>query len=115
MQKTFRELVFENLLPNAIRAGVPYDKFWHMTPKVIGMYIDVYSERQKEKYKMIEYIPWLVSEENNNEMVNSNAENAETELTEEEKIKQTEQLFLKLRIMGANFNLNKNNSNDDSE
>ena len=133
MQKTFRELVFENLLPNAIRAGVPYDKFWHMTPKVIGMYIDVYSERQKEKYKMIEYIPWLVgkyvvdaigctfgkgefpnnplSEENNNEMVNSNTE---TELTEEEKIKQTEQLFLKLRIMGANFNLNKNNK-DDSE
>lgn len=27
-------------------------------------------------------------------------------LTEEEKKKQTEQLFLKLRIMGANFNLN---------
>ena len=45
----------------------------------------------------------------------ANTENTETELTEEEKIKQTEQLFLKLRIMGANFNLNKNNSNDDSE
>lgn len=28
-------------------------------------------------------------------------------LTEEEKKRQTEQLFLKLRIMGANFNLNK--------
>lgn len=27
-------------------------------------------------------------------------------MTEEEKKKQTEQLFLKLRIMGANFNLN---------
>ena len=106
-----------------------------MTPKVIGMYIDVYSERQKEKYKMIEYIPWLVGKyvvdaigctfgkgqfpnnplsENNNEMVNSDTENVETELTEEEKIRQTEQLFMKLRIMGANFNLNKNNK-DDSE
>lgn len=29
------------------------------------------------------------------------------ELTEEEKRRQTEQLFLKLRIMGANFNLNR--------
>lgn len=29
-------------------------------------------------------------------------------LTEEEKKRQTEQLFLRLRIMGANFNLNNN-------
>lgn len=31
-------------------------------------------------------------------------------LTEEEKKRQTEQLFLKLRIMGANFNLNHKDS-----
>ena len=103
-----------------------------MTPKVIGMYIDVYSERQKDKYKMIEYIPWLVGkyvvyaigctfgkgQYPNNPLSEENetiSYEESTELTEEEKIKQTEQLFLKLRIMGANFNLNKNNSNDDSE
>ena len=103
-----------------------------MTPKVIGMYIDVYSERQKDKYKMIEYIPWLVGkyvvyaigctfgkgQYPNNPLSEENetiSYEESTELTEEEKIRQTEQLFLKLRIMGANFNLNKNNSNDDSE
>lgn len=34
------------------------------------------------------------------------AHNSDTPLTEEEKKQQTEQLFMKLRIMGANFNIN---------
>lgn len=96
-----------------------------MTPKVIGMYIDAYTERQEEKYKLIEYVPWLIGKyivdaigctfgkgkypDNplSEETQNSNPEVEEVkELTEEEKIKQTEQLFLKLRIIGANFNIN---------
>lgn len=100
-----------------------------MTPKIIEMYIDIYKEKEEEKYKLLEYQPWLIGkyvadaisctfgkrkypqnpllEENNN----SNTKKTEVnELTEEEKIRQTEQLFLRLRIMGANFNLNKDDS-----
>lgn len=96
-----------------------------MTPKIIGIYIDIYKEKEEEKYKILEYQPWLIgkyvadaigctfgkhkypknplSEENEN----SNIQKEEArELTEEEKIKQAEQIFLKLRIMSANFNIN---------
>lgn len=99
-----------------------------MTPKIIGIHIDVYKEKEEEKYKILEYQPWLIGkyvadaisctfgkhkypknpllEENES----SNIQQETKELTEEEKIRQTEQIFLRLRIMEANFNLNKDDS-----
>lgn len=41
------------------------------------------------------------------EIEEKKTDSANAPLTEEEKKKQTEKLFMKLRIMGANFNLNK--------
>lgn len=110
--------------------GVPYDVFWHLTPKKLesfykadeikrkrrdeeawlqGMYFvsalnctvgNMFSGKTSQKQKYVEK-PFL-----QDMAINGKAEQ-EKPLTQEEIKRQTEQLFLKLQIMGANHNLAK--------
>lgn len=109
--------------------GVSWQEFWEMNPHIIKLLLKGYEEKIKEQ----DYMAWL-SNQYTMSAVSVAAEHClagrkakskyiekpfmqEIEekqqenkpLTEEEKKRQTEQLFLRLRIMGANFNLNHGN------
>lgn len=121
-----RELFENEWFPRANALGVTWEEFWKMNPRIIKAICRGY--REKEKIRDREMWSWFgnygisamvfaiehcfsekpktsylekpITEEIGKELTE--------ELTEEEKKRQTEQLFLKLRIMGANFNLNHN-------
>lgn len=119
--------MFENeWFPKANAIGVSWHEFWGMNPRIIKLLIKGHEEKIKEK----DYFAWLfnqytlsavsVAVEHNlagrkakskyiekpimQEIAEKQAESKP--LTEEDKKKQTEQIFMQLRIMGANFNLN---------
>lgn len=108
--------------------GVSWKEFWGMNPHIIKLLMKGHEEKIKEQ----DYLAWLFGQytlsstivavekcfagrkakskyiekpilseiEQKQEKTNS------AKLTEEEKKKQTEKLFMQLKIMGANFNLN---------
>lgn len=112
--------------------NIPYETFWHLTPKKIktfekadeiktkrrdeenwflGKYVEsaiistvcnAYLWRGKNT-KPYEYVKTPFLQRAEREKINNKP------LTEEEKKEQTEMLFTRLQIMGANFNLNHKN------
>lgn len=119
--------MFENeWFPKANAIGVSWQDFWGMNPHIINLLL----KGHKEKIKEQDYMAWLsnqytlsavsvavehcfagrkakskyIEKPIMQEISEKQAENKI--LTEEDKKKQTERLFMQLRIMGANFNLN---------
>lgn len=108
--------------------GVSWDEFWRMNPRIIKAICRGY----EQKIKQDDYLAWLsgqytlsavyvavehclagkkakskyIEKPIMQSVEQKRIESNPLPLTEEEKRKQTEQLFMKLRIMGANFNLN---------
>ena len=121
--------MFENeWFPKANAIGISWQEFWEMNPHIIKLLLKGHEEKIKEQ----DYMAWLqgqytlsaVSVAVEHCLAGKKAKSkyiekplmqeiqekqeANKPLTEEEKKRQTEQLFLRLRIMGANFNLNHN-------
>lgn len=121
--------MFENeWFPKANAIGISWKEFWGMNPHIIKLLLKGHEEKLKEQ----DYIAWLqgqytlsavsvavehclagkkakskyIEKQIMQEIEEKQTKNNRKTLTEEDKKKQTEQLFLKLRIMGANFNLN---------
>lgn len=48
------------MLPNALAVGVPYDLFWHLTPKKLNVFYKAYKIKLREKdtlnWQMGQYI-----------------------------------------------------------
>ena len=121
------------MLPSALAVGVPYELFWHLTPKKIDAFYKANKiQRQikdEEMWMLGQYVMsaldatvcntflWRKKGEKCHSYIekpillsiveSDDKKKISTELTDEEKKKQTEQLFMKLKIMGTNFNLNK--------
>lgn len=123
--------MFENeWFPPANAMGITWDEFWGMNPRIIKCIAKGHKEKIKEQDALMhtwfgtygisaltvavehclhgknaktEYIDKPI-------MSDLDKEKKSTELTEEEKLKQTEQVFLTLRIMGINNKLSKGNS-----
>lgn len=51
-------VVRDKWLPEALRVGVPYGTFWHLTPRTIRPFFEAYSKRQEEQYELIDYAAW---------------------------------------------------------
>lgn len=47
--------IIENILPNALMIGVPYDLFWELNPKSLTPFIKAFSLKQKQ----LDYNMWL--------------------------------------------------------
>lgn len=106
--------------------GVSWHEFWSMNPRIIKVIAKGYKEKIKEQ----DYLAWIsnqytlsavsvavehclagrkahskyIEKPIMQEQKESYEENSL--LTDKDKKKQTEKLFMQLRIMGANFNLN---------
>lgn len=107
--------------------GVSWKEFWEMNPRIIKLLDKGHEEKIKEQ----DYLAWLFNKytlsavsvavehclagkEAKSEYIKEpflqdieEKQKINEELTEKEKKKRTEKLFMNLRIMGANFNLNK--------
>lgn len=111
--------------------GVTWQEFWGMNPHIIKCLLKGQREKIEQELQRQDYMQFLwwgkygisavgfavehclagkkakskyVDKPVFSEIANKAEENKP--MTEEDKIKQTEALFMKLRIMGANFNLN---------
>lgn len=121
--------MFENeWFPKANAMGVSWHEFWGMNPHIIKLLVKGHEEKIKEQ----DYLAWIFNQYTLSavsvavehclvgkkaklkyidkpimqEIEQKQKQKSNAPLTEEEKKRQTEQLFMKLRIMGANFNLN---------
>lgn len=107
--------------------GVSYETFRHLNPAKLKAFVEGHKIKKKmrdaEMWTMGQYIMsaldatvcnnsfWRKKGEKAHQYIDKPIlqQNKNVELTEEEKRKQTENLFLRLQIMGANF---KNNHKD---
>lgn len=130
-----REFYENEWFPKANAIGVSWQEFWRMNPHIINLLLKGHEEKRENRMQEQDILNWYLGRYfasaldctvcNNTlwrkknskphgyvekpflqEKEGKQQEEISKELTEEEKKKQTEQLFLKLRIMGANFNLN---------
>ena len=112
-------------MPSALTIDVPYDVFWHLNPKKLKPFQIAYENkrrlRDEEQWMYwgsygISALSFVIE---NALSKNSKAEyikkpilqqliSTSNKLTEEEKKKQTEQLFMQLMIMGINHKSSKN-------
>jgi hypothetical protein len=47
------------LFPQAVKAGMTKDEFFHSTPKEISVYINAYKEQKEYELKSTNYQSWL--------------------------------------------------------
>lgn len=115
-------------MPYALSIGVEYDVFRHLNPKKLNAFSEAYKMRMKELDSLVH--AWVgnygisalcvsiancFNKTSNAKYIKNpimsdllNAElNGSKVLTEEEKRKKTENLFMQLKIMGANHKRNK--------
>lgn len=122
--------MFENeWFPKANAIGVTWQEFWGMNPRIIKLLIKGFKEKNELELQIENQIAHLQGKYFVDALLTvvGNAIKAkgskpyeypkkpyeftkeeETELTEEEKRRKTEQLFMQLQIMGANFKNNQN-------
>lgn len=112
--------------------GIPWEVFWHLNPKKL----QYFQKAHRQKIEEIDFLlhAWvgnyglsaigvaiehcLHGKKAKSEYIKepimsgitSKSEEKASELSEEEIIKQTELLFMKLQVMGANHNLNNKDS-----
>lgn len=123
-----RELFEKNWLPDALAIGISYHDFWHMNPHIIKIIAEGYQKKMRlqdeQAWRMGIYVQSAVATAVEHNLAGRKAKSKYFEkpmlqdvvlerkgieikaLTEEDKRKQTEQLFHKLHIMGANFKIN---------
>lgn len=119
-------------MPYALTVGVPYELFWHLTPNKLRAFYKSYQQKQKiideQMWMMGQYIMSALDSTVCNSFLwkgkngkpshyiekpilsQIKEKKEETLLSEEEKKKRTEQLFMQLRIMGANHKRNHKDS-----
>ena len=122
--------MFENeWFPKANAIGVTWQEFWGMNPRIIKLLIKGFKEKNELELQIENQIAHLQGKYFVDALLTvvGNAIKAKgskpyeypkkpyefskeeiTELTEEEKRRKTEQLFMQLQIMGANFKNNQN-------
>lgn len=59
------------MLPNALAVDVPYDLFWHLTPKKLMAFYDAYKIKQKIKDQEMWYMGQYVADALNATVCNS--------------------------------------------
>lgn len=115
-------------MPYALTIGVPYETFWHLVPNELRAFYKSYKQRQKikdeEMWMMGQYVMSAVSFAIDHNLRGKKAQSKyiekpimsdnsisaskdENNMSQEEKNRQIEQLFLKLEIMGKNHKLTK--------
>lgn len=52
-------MILEELVPQAVKCGIPYQECFHMTPLALRLEIEGYSERKKNEIELIEHQSWL--------------------------------------------------------
>ena len=122
-ETNWHKIIWEDFLPNALTIGVPYEIFWHLNPTKLKPFQTAFENKRKLRDEE-NWIVWgtygisalsvvLDSAFSKNSQakfvekpVYQQAKENNGELTEEEKIQQTEQLFMQLRLMESNYNLN---------
>ena len=127
-ETNWRKLIWEDFLPNALTIGVPYEVFWHLNPTKLKPFQTAFENKRKLRdeenwliwgtYGMSALSVVLASAFSKNSqakyvekpMYQQVRENT-GELTEEEKKRQTEQIFAQLQIMATNYNLNHKGDN----
>ena len=108
--------------------GVPYETFWHLVPNELSAFYKSYKQRQKikdeEMWMMGQYVMSAVSVAVEHCLAGKKAHSKyiekpilsndsisaskdENNMSQEEKNKKIEELFLKLEIMGKNHKLTK--------
>lgn len=109
-------------MPDALTIGVPYDLFWHLNPTKLKPFYTAFENKRKIRdeenwltwgtYAMSMFSVILANAFNKNSQakyienpIYKQAKN-NGQLTEEEKQKQIEQLFMQLQIMETNFKSN---------
>ena len=126
-------------LPHALALGVTEEQFWHMNPRRLKPYIEAFRIKQKRLDESAWLMGAYVYEAFNTVMANVFSKHGnhayrdkpfteeitvkqkmresagQKPLTEEEKKKYTDQVFLALSIMQANFNINKQIEAESSE
>ena len=124
----WHKLIWEEFLPSALTIGVPYELFWHLNPTKLKPFYTAFENKRKLRDEenwlywgnyglsalqtvMSHFGAGLSGKKSDVEYIkkpiHQQANNKAEELTEEEKIKQTQQLFMQLQIMGANHKLSK--------
>ena len=58
-QKSFREIILDDIYPVAIRSGMTKKDFLHSTMKDVNIRIEEYGKEKEEKIKTVEYLSWL--------------------------------------------------------
>ena len=52
-------MILEELIPQAVKCGIPYQESMHMTPLAIRLEIEGYAERKKIEVQLMEQQSWL--------------------------------------------------------
>ena len=125
-EANWHKIIWEEILPWALTVDVPYELFWHLNPKKLHPFYTAFENKRRLRdeenwfvwgtYGMSAFATILASAFSKGSnakfiekpLYKSSAEVKAEALTEEEKIKQTELLFMKLEIMGANHKLQSN-------
>lgn len=125
-------------LPHALALGIAEDSFWEMNPRRMKPYIEAYNIKQKRKDEEMWLMGAYVYEAFTTVMANVFSKHGHhkyrdkpfteeepvkekmreatgKQLTEEEKQKHINNLFLALSIMQANFNINKQIKEENQE
>ena len=125
---TLRELFENEWFPQAYVFGITWEQFWHMNPRIIKCISLGHEKKIKEQDALIHtwvgtyglsalnvVIDHCIAGSKSKskyieEPIMSNAslskdKEDKSQISEKEKLEKTEQLFMKLSIMGANYEL----------
>ena len=120
-------MINNEYLPYALSIGVSYETFWTLNPRTLKPFIEAYKIKQEvldeEMWRMGIYVHEAVGVVLANAFAKKTAKKAEyfkepllkqhkletTELTEEQKLQQVQNLFALLAVRKTNFDLEKGN------
>ena len=121
----WHKIIWEDFLPNALTIGVSYELFWHLNPTKLKPFQIAFENKRRMRDEE-NWLYWGTYGMSALSVVMANAfsknskakyvekpiyqqiSNKKEELTEEEKIEQTKQLFMKLQVMQSNHKAKKN-------
>ena len=115
----WHKLIWEDFLPNALTIGVPYELFWRLNPTKLKPFYTAFENKRKMRdeenwlywgtYGISAFTVVLANAFSKNSQakyvekpIYQQLTNKSEQLTEQEKIEQTKQLFMQLQIMQVN-------------
>ena len=118
-EANWHKIIWEDFLPTALTMDVPYELFWHLNPTKLKAFQTAFDNKRRMRdeemwlywgtYGISAFSVVLASAFSKNSQskyvekpIYQQIVHKKEKLTEEEKIKQTEQLFMQLQIMGVN-------------